>query len=164
MSFLIKLVLTACALWVLVALAAFFGQRSLMYFPNRVRTSPAAAGLGDVEERLLNTPDGARVVAWYGKARPGQPTLLYFHGNGGSLLERADRVRRFMDEGWGVYMMTYRGYGGSSGSASETANVADARLAYGALAAEGVGADKIVLYGESIGTGVATRIATERPA
>ena len=64
---------------------------------------------------MLKTPDGARVVAWYGKAQPGQPTLLYFHGNGGSLANRAPRIRRFMGEGWGVYMMTYRGYGGGTG-------------------------------------------------
>ena len=113
---------------------------------------------------MLKTPDGARLVAWYGKAKPGQPTLLYFHGNAGSLAVRAERIRRFMDEGWGVYMMTYRGYGGSTGSPSETANVADARLAYGALVQEGVDPASIILYGESLGTGVAVRLATERPA
>ena len=121
-------------------------------------------GLTGVEERVLKTPDGARVVAWYGKARPGQPTLLYFHGNAGSLADRAARIHRFMGEGWGVYMMTYRGYGGGTGSPSETANVADARLAYGALVQEGVDPASIILYGESLGTGVAVRLATERPA
>jgi len=164
MSLLFKLVILVGILWALVALAAYVGQRSLMYFPNRTRTSPAAAGLAGVEEKLLHTPDGARLVVWYGKARPDLPTLLYFHGNGGGLIERAERVRRFMGEGWGVYMMAYRGYAGSSGSPSETANVADARLAYGALMAEGVPANRMILYGESIGSGVAARIAAERPA
>ena len=69
-----------------------------------------------------------------------------------------------MGEGWGVYMMAYRGYGGSTGSPTETANVADARLAYGALVQEGVEPASIILYGESLGTGVAVRLATERPA
>jgi fermentation-respiration switch protein FrsA (DUF1100 family) len=164
MSVLLKLALGACALYGLVLLAAYFGQRSLMYFPNRVRTMPAEAGLEGVEERMLVTPDGARVIAWYGKAKPGAPTLLYFHGNGGSLLQRVERVRRFMGQGWGVYMMTYRGYGGSSGLPSEAANVADARLAYGALVLEGVPANAIILYGESLGTGIAARMAVERPA
>ncbi len=117
MSFWIKLVLGVAAAYVLIALAGYLGQRRLMYFPDRARTPPAAVGLADVEERVLKTPDGARVIAWYGKARPGQPTLLYFHGNGGSLAARAERIRRFMAEGWGVYMMTYRGYGGSTGVA-----------------------------------------------
>src|ERR1700674_4913056 len=108
----------------------------------------AQVGLLDVEERALQTPDGARVIAWYGKAKPGEPTLLYFHGNCGSLAVRAERTRRFMGEGWGVYMMTYRSYGGSTGSPSETAHVADARLAYGALVLEGVEPTSIILYGE----------------
>ena len=68
-----------------------------------------------------------------------------------------------MGEGWGVYMMAYRGYGGSTGSPSEAANVADARLAYGALVLEGVEPSSIIVYGESLGTGVAARIAAERP-
>ena len=60
-------------------------------------------------------------------------------------------------QGWGVYMMTYRGYGGGTGSPTETANVADARLAYGALVLEGVEPASIILYGESLGSGIAVR-------
>jgi uncharacterized protein len=164
MSLLIKLATFALCAYAAIVLAAYLGQRLLMYFPDRAYTLPAQVGLLDVEERVLKTPDGARVIAWYGKAKPGQPTLLYFHGNGGSLAVRAERIRRFMAEGWGVYMMTYRSYGGSTGRPSETANVADARLAYGALVLEGVEPTSIILYGESLGSGVAVRIATERPA
>src|SRR5262249_22237447 len=164
MSFLVKFVVGVLCVYAIVVLAAYFGQRRLMYFPDRARVSPAQAGLANVEERQLRTPDGARIVAWYGKAKPGQPTLLYFHGNGGGLVDRAPRIERFMGEGWGVYMMAYRSYSGSSGSPSETANVADARLAYGALVLEGVPANRIILYGESIGSGVAARVAAERPA
>jgi uncharacterized protein len=164
MSLPIKIAIGIVCLYALVVGAAYFGQRRLMYFPDRARVAPAQAGLANVEERQLRTPDGARIVAWYGKAKPGQPTLLYFHGNGGGLADRAPRVERFMAEGWGVYMMAYRSYSGSSGSPSEAANVADARLAYGALALEGVDPKSIILYGESLGSGVAARIATERPA
>jgi hypothetical protein len=164
MSLLVKLALFALAAYAAILLAAYLGQRRLMYFPDRTHTLPAQVGLPGVQERFLETPDGARVMAWYGKARPGEPTLLYFHGNAGSLAARAERIRRFMDEGWGVYMMTYRGYGGGTGSPSETANVADARLAYDALVREGVDPASIILYGESLGTGVAARVATERPA
>jgi fermentation-respiration switch protein FrsA (DUF1100 family) len=162
MSFLIKLVLGVAAGYALIVLAGYLAQRKLMYFPDRERTQPSEAGLADVEERVLKTPDGERVIAWYGKARPGQPTLLYFHGNGGSLAIRAERIRRFMDEGWGIYMMTYRGYGGSTGHPSEADNVADARLAYGALVHEGVAPESIIAYGESLGSNIAVRIAAER--
>jgi len=162
MAFWMKLLLGAATAYALVGLAAYLGQRKLMYFPDRDRIQPAEAGLRGVEERVLETPDGERVIAWYGKARPGRPTLLYFHGNGGSLAIRAPRIQRFMEQGWGVYMMTYRGYGGSSGHPTEANNVADARLAYGALLREGVAPDAIILYGESLGSGIAVRLATER--
>jgi fermentation-respiration switch protein FrsA (DUF1100 family) len=163
MSLWVKLALGFAAVYGAIGLAGFLGQRKLMYFPDLHRTLPAEVGLFDVEERTITTPDGARVMAWYGKARPGQPTLLYFHGNGGSLAVRAPRIARFMNEGWGVYMMTYRGYGGSTGSPSETANLADARLAYHALAEEGVAPRSIIAYGESLGSGIAVRIAAALP-
>jgi hypothetical protein len=162
MSWWIKLMLGAAAVYGLVGLAAYLGQRKLMYFPDRTQVQPAQVGLPGVYERVLRTPDGERIVAWYGKARPGQPTLLYFHGNGGSLAIRAPRIARFMAEGWGVYMMTYRGYGGGSGTPTEVDNVADARLAYGALLLEGVAPESVIAYGESLGTGIAVRIAIER--
>jgi fermentation-respiration switch protein FrsA (DUF1100 family) len=164
MQIMVKVIVVVVLGWASIALAAYLGQRRLMYFPDRSRVSPAAAGLLSVAERVLNTPDGERVLAWYGKAEPDKPTLLYFHGNGGSLFARAERVRRFMGVGWGVYMMTYRGYGGSSGRPSEAANLADARLAYEDVLAQGVPAARLVLYGESLGTGIAARLATERPA
>lgn len=159
---LLKVAGAVVCVYLLVVLMIYMGQRRLLYFPDPTHMAPAQAGLPNVGERILQTPDGARIVTWYGKARPGQPTLLYFHGNGGSLEERTDRIRQFMAQGWGVYIMAYRGYSGSSGYPTEAANVADARLAYGALVMDGVQPETIVLYGESLGTGVASRIAAER--
>ena len=69
-----------------------------------------------------------------------------------------------MNEGWGVAMMSYRGFRGSTGSPSEAANLADALLAYETLISEGVDPKALILYGELLGTGIAARIATERPA
>jgi uncharacterized protein len=162
MSTLAKILAGVVGVYLLVALVTYMGQRRLMYFPDTARTLPAQAGLPNVSERVLNTPDGARIVVWYGKAKPGQPTLLYFHGNGGGLADRAERFRRFMGQGWGVYMMAYRGYAGSTGYPTEANNVADARLAYGALVQEGVLPESIIVYGESLGTHLATRVASEK--
>lgn len=147
-----------------VVLTAWGMQRQLVYMPDPTRVAPAAIGLTGVEERWLQAPDGVRVAAWHGRARPGEPTLLYFHGNGGNLSMRRERFRRFMERGWGVYMMSWRGYSGSGGVPSEAANHADARLAYADLAGSGVAARDVVIYGESLGTGVAARLALDAPA
>ena len=146
----------------LLALAVNGLQKRLMYFPDTEYFTPARAGLTGVTERWIETPDGARVLVWQAKAKPGRPTMLYFHGNAGSLETRIERIKKYMAQGLGVFMMTYRGFGGSTGSASEPANVADAKLAYDALVASGVPADDIIVYGESLGTGVAVQVAGAR--
>ncbi|MEW5962986.1 MAG: alpha/beta fold hydrolase [Pseudomonadota bacterium] len=159
----LKIAVGAVLVYAIVLAGAYYLQRTLMYFPARERIAPAAAGLAGVEERVIETPDGAHVIAWYGKARPGRPTLLYFHGNGGALATRAERIGKYLARGYGVLMMTYRGYGGSTGRPSERANVADAKLAYDTLTGLGVDPSEIVVYGESIGSGVAVQVAAEKP-
>jgi fermentation-respiration switch protein FrsA (DUF1100 family) len=139
-------------------------QHQLMYYPATEHVLPSAENLNNVEERVLTTPDGERVLVWYGRAKPGMPTLLYFHGNAGSLADRAERIRKYMAKGYGMFMMTYRGFGGSTGSPSERANVADANLAYDALVASGVSPSDIIIYGESLGSNVAVQVAAKRPA
>jgi len=125
--------------------------------------APSNFALTGVEERVLAAPDGTRLIAWYARARPGRPTLLYFHGNAGNLANRSERVRKYTVRGIGVFMLSYRGYSGSTGRPSERANVADAKLAYEALRKEGVAPEDIILYGESLGSGIAVQLAAEKP-
>jgi fermentation-respiration switch protein FrsA (DUF1100 family) len=154
--------IAAIALYAAVVVYMYLAQRRFIYFPEPARTPPASVGLPDVRERILSTPDGEKLVAWYGKAKPGQPTLLYFHGNGGALEFRSASIRRYLDRGRGMFMMSYRGYSGSTGSPSEAANVADAKLAYDQLVEDGVRPEDIILYGESLGSGVAIEVAAEK--
>nr|WP_210269954.1 alpha/beta hydrolase [Hyphomicrobium methylovorum] len=141
----------------------YLAQRHFIYFPDPTRTAPAAAGLPSVSEEILQTPDGESIVAWYAAAQPGQPTLLYFHGNGGALELRNERIRKYLNRGRGMFMMSYRGFSGSTGSPSERANIADAKLAYDALVRKGIRPEDIIIYGESLGTGVAVQVASEKP-
>ena len=161
MQLILKLSFGLAALYAVVALSAFFFQRRLTYFPDPERTAPASFNLPRVEERIIET-DGERLVSWFAPASPGRPTILYFHGNAGNLASRSERVRRFLARGWGVLFMSYRGYSGSSGSPSERANVADAKRAYEMLRREGVPPEDIIVYGESLGSGVAVQVAAEK--
>jgi fermentation-respiration switch protein FrsA (DUF1100 family) len=158
-----KTLLGALTLYAIVVLLAWLGQRRLMYFPNPQRISPAAAGLMDVTEAVLDTPDGARLVVWRAAPSAGRPTLVYFHGNAGNLINRAPRFARYRDLGFGLFAVNSRGYGGSSGAPSEARNRADALRAYETLIGEGVTATDIVLYGESLGSALAVALAAERP-
>jgi fermentation-respiration switch protein FrsA (DUF1100 family) len=137
-------------------------QRSLMYFPDTVRRSPASYGLPQAEEVELRTADGERLLAWHVPPREGKPVVLYFQGNGGGLDLRAGRLARLAADGIGLLAINYRGYGGSSGRPTEQGLLADAEAAY-QFAAARYPADRTVLWGESLGTGVAVALAASRP-
>lgn len=139
------------------------GDRWLTFQPDPRRFAPEAARLSGVTERIIETPDGERLVAWRAKAREGQPTILYFHGNGEPLIYRSGRIASFQAQGYGVFMIAYRGYSGSTGKPTEEAIIADARFAYQLLQAEGVEPSNIVIYGESLGTSVAVQVAQQLP-
>ena len=159
---LIKIVIFAGLSYLGLSLLAYFVQHRLTYFPDTSRIVPEAAGLRGVAEWVVETPDRGRIVLWRADAKPGQPTILYFHGNAAGLANRAPRVAFFQSQGWGAVIMAYRGYAGSSGSPSERNNFADAKLVCDKLVAEGIPASDILLYGESLGTGVAVELAASR--
>lgn len=141
---------------------AYFAQRALMYFPDRTRTSPVQAGLPEAEEIVLETADGEKLIAWYVPAAEGRPVVLYFHGNGGALVHRLRRFRGLIANGNGLLALSYRGYGGSSGSPTEEGLLADAAAAY-AFAAARYPAERIAVFGESLGAGVAIWLAATSP-
>lgn len=160
MLFKVGLSLTIVAI---LLVAAWSQQRILLYAPDPTRVDPSAGGLAAVQEVVLRTPDGIELIAWYGAAQPGQPTLLYFHGNAGNLLSRAGRMGEYLAKGRGMLMLSYRGYGGSDGKPTEADNVADAGLAYRWLLERGINPADIVVYGESLGSGVAVQLAEKQP-
>jgi fermentation-respiration switch protein FrsA (DUF1100 family) len=146
------------------ALAAllYFAQRALMYFPDRARVPPAAVGLPNASEVVLDTADGEKIIVWHVPPQGEKPVVLYFHGNGAALANRADRFRALTADGTGLVALSYRGYGGSSGRPSETGLIADATAAYEFAAARYAPA-RIVAWGESLGAAVAIALAVEKP-
>ncbi|KAA2235965.1 alpha/beta hydrolase [Salinarimonas soli] len=150
------------ALYGLVAGALFLGQRALLFPASQVPASAAQAGLEGVQDVVLVTPDGERLAAWWRPPQPGRAVILYVHGNGGGLMDRRSRVRALMEDGRGILALSYRGYSGSTGSPSELGLRTDARTAHDWVA-QGYEAGRLVLYGESLGSGVAVRLAAERP-
>lgn len=147
-----------------LALAAYLyvQQRSFLYFPDARRPVAAEAGIPELREVQLTTADGLHLLAWYVPPTQVRSVILYFHGNGGSIAARKDRLAMFARAGYGVLMPEYRGYGGNPGSPSEQAFFADAEAALFFLHGQAFDDPAIVVYGESLGTGVAVALAGKR--
>ena len=133
-----------------------------MYVPDLARVSPSAAGLSHAEEVMLTTADSERLVAWHVAPQSDRPVILYLQGNGGALRHRVRRFAQLVQDGFGVVAISYRGFGGSTGSPSETGLLLDAAAGY-VFCTDHYAAERIVVWGESLGTGVAVALASKQP-
>src|SRR4051812_22702300 len=141
----------------------YFKQRSLVFpIPQAGRTAPASAGFPAAEEHVLATVDGEHVIVWHVPAQPGRPVVMFFPGNGDILAGRIERFRALTADGTGLVALSYRGYAGSTGRPSERGLLLDAEAAYGFTTAR-YGADRIVAWGFSLGSGVAVAVAASHP-
>ena len=154
-------VLAICSYVGLTAMI-YLTQRSLMYFPDRTHVTPAEAGLPEATEVPLTTADGVQIWVWHVPPKADNPVILYFHGNGGALNYRVERFRQLVSAGIGLVGLEYRGYGGLGGNPSEQGLIRDAEAAY-AFAVARYPAQQLVLWGESLGSGVAVALAAEKP-
>lgn len=160
---LIRLLLLPVCAYLAVGAALFGCQRDLLYYPDTALADPVDAGLTHAALERLKTADGEDIVVWWIPPRaPGKPVFLYFHGNGGNLSYRPKRFALLSEDGAGVMAVSWRGYGGSTGSPTEEGLMADARAAYASVRSR-VDQKRIVLVGESLGAGVAVKLAAEVP-
>jgi fermentation-respiration switch protein FrsA (DUF1100 family) len=155
------LIVGVCGYALLVA-ALYFGQRAMLYHPTALRIAPAKAGMPEAQEVELDTSDGEKLVAWHVPPRDGKPVVIYFHGNAEIVPWRAERHRATVADGIGLIAVNFRGYGGSTGTPTEEGLHRDAAAAY-AFAAARYQPDRIALWGHSLGTGVAVKLASEKP-
>ena len=157
---LVSLLFVAALIYVGIVALMYVSQRKLMYLPDTTRWSPASVGLAAAQDVELRTADGETVIVWHAPPRGDRPVVLYFQGNGGGLNLRARRFRRLTEDGLGLVALCYRGYGGSTGSPTEAGLLQDADAAY-AFARQHYPVERIVVWGESLGTGVAVALAAE---
>lgn len=157
-----SILLTLAAVYLAIVALMFMVQRSLQYFPDPTRVAPQTAGLFGVEEVRLAAPDGTELIGWYTPAREGLATILFFHGNAGSLASRAGRFAAYQQQGFGVLFASYRGYGGSGGKPTQAGIIADSFLFLDWLEGRGVEPSRIAVIGESLGSAVAVRLAARR--
>jgi uncharacterized protein len=160
--FLIWLLGISLLAYALLLVVVGAGQRGLLYRPdaNPLRQGEALGA----QTLMLQAADGERLVAWW-LAPPdaAAPVVLYLHGNGANLDNRAARLQALHEDGAGVLALSWRGYGGSSGEPSEAGWAQDADAAHAWLRAQGIAPARILLFGESLGSTQAVMLAARRP-
>lgn len=163
------------ALWIIVLMTAalltgaavilWFGtnQRSILFIPDAAHYQPADFDIRHGRTVTVQSAPGVSLTGWYWPpVSPDRETIVYFHGNGNglSIALHSGVVQAFTGAGYGFLFATYRGFNGNPGIPTESGLYEDARAWMRSVEAP---ADHIVLYGMSLGTGVAVKMATEYP-
>lgn len=158
-----KILLTFLLIYLCLVGALYFMQRSMIYFPSKDRPDITPYTAQGVFETTAGTADSIALNGWMRSPDLDQPTIVFFHGNASGLNWTVFKAAPYAQEGYGFLLAGYRGYGGNSGKPSELGFYEDARSWINKLLELGIPQEKIILYGESIGTGVAVQMATEFP-
>lgn len=146
------------------ALAAilYVFQSRFVYFPEigrEIVATPAMLRL-PFEDVRIATADGETLAGWFVPAADARATVLFFHGNAGSIAHRVDWLPMFQELRLSALLFDYRGYGASTGTPSEAGTYADADAAWRYLTeTRNTPAGRIILFGESLGAAVAAHLA-----
>ena len=156
-------IVTALGLYLMFVAFLTVMQRQMMYYPSAGRPDPAAYGIAGLSAVTVETADGLTLTHWYRPPQsPEAPVVALFHGNAGHIGDRVGKFQALFRAGFGVFLVEYRGYGGNPGSPSEEGLTEDARSALDWLAGQGIAPARTFLYGESLGTAPAIRMAAAR--
>ena len=147
------LIINLTILYSLLLILAYKFQRHLQYFPSGVAKAPAG-----FEEIKIKTQDNVEIMLWQKIPQEYKKIIVYFHGNAGNVGDRSYRLESFAEKGYGVVALSYRGYYGSQGSPSEAGFINDAKAVMEYLASKKIPKQNLILFGESIGSGVVAQI------
>jgi pimeloyl-ACP methyl ester carboxylesterase len=151
-----RLAALAALLYVL-AVGGLWAFQETFIFPGWEGPSAVqVASVPGLEEIVI--PGTVPLRAWMRAAGPGAPTIVIFHGNAGT---QWSQLEAFAARDWGILIAAYRGFAGNAGDPTEAGLYADAEAVLAYAAETGLAPGETVLYGESLGTGVATRMATQ---
>lgn len=155
MIWLKRILIIALAIYFIIVALAYFFQRSLLYFPPEFYNSPPDW------MAEIRAADGS-LAWWLPPARDTAPVILVFHGNASSIDSSMPLFREFRAQGYGVLSVGYPGYPGNAGQPTQASLTAAATAQYDWVISQGVAADRIVLHGTSLGSGVASQLAAKR--
>ncbi len=154
---------TVALAWLAAVAYLYVNQRHILYATKPGHETPHIMGL-DIRDVSIRTPDGETLEGWYQPPQAGKPVFLFLHGKGDTLRVGKWRYLRMHAQGVGYLALAYRGYSGSTGTPTEHGLFIDGLAGYDWLKAQGFHDGDIVIHGHSLGSGVATYVATQRPA
>ena len=156
-----KYIISILSIYLIFGLFLFIFQRKIVFNVSGIPKSPLDYGLKNVEEINISTIDNIDLLSWYSKPKNNKPIMIYFHGNSFDIGERSYRIERYIKNGWGVLLLAYRGYSGNKGKPSEKNIYIDAESTLSWIEKNtSTKKNNIILYGESLGAGVAIEMAT----
>ena len=161
-AYFLQFILTIFVIYFLVLVFLYFYQRSLLYHPNENNYSGDKISV-DIEKVKIQTSDNIELLGWYHeKNLKDYKTLVYFHGNAGSLENRIHKLNHFQDMNINFLIVAWRGFNGNKGKPSEKGLYVDGKSTIDWLIKKGVDEKNLILYGESLGTGVASHLAQNK--
>ncbi|PPR41830.1 MAG: hypothetical protein CFH22_00373 [Alphaproteobacteria bacterium MarineAlpha5_Bin12] len=159
----IKYIFLSFFVYFLIGLGLYLSQRKLTFNKSGKPGKPYEYGLQNVNEVFLNVSDNIKLLNWLAEPKPNKPLIIYFHGNSFDIGERAYRIKEYIDEGYGVLLHAYRGFSGNSGKPSEDIIYSDSKILIKWIMKKlSINEKNIILYGESLGTGVAVHLAQNK--
>jgi len=155
----LKILILSFIFYPLSLVILYFSQRSLLYHPseNNYYDDKLTASVNKVK---IKTDDNIELLAWYHKKdNKNYKTILFLHGNAGSLENRIHKINHFKDMDINFLLVAWRGFSGNDGKPTEIGLYEDAKSTVKWLVNKGIKKKNIIIYGESLGTGIATEIA-----
>ena len=159
---LLQLVLIIFSFYLFVLVFLYFYQRNLLYHPNENNYTGDKISV-KIEKVKIQTSDNIELLGWYHEKNiKDYKTLVYFHGNAGSLENRIHKLNHFKDMNINFLIIAWRGFSGNKGEPTEQGLYEDGKSAINWLEKKGINEKNLILYGESLGTGVATHLAQKK--
>ena len=158
-NYFLKIIIGIISIYVMVLILLFIFQRNLMYHPDENNYFGDRLEV-DIEKVYINTSDDLSLLGWFHKKDLKKfKTIVYFHGNAGKLENRIHKLNHFKDINVNFLILAWRGFSGNEGKPSEQGLYVDGSSAITWLKNLGLNEEDVILYGESLGTGIATHLA-----
>ncbi len=152
-------IFSAIFLYIFFGLLLYLLQRRILFNKSGHPGTPVDCGLFSTREVYITTDDNVSLLSWFHQGDKKSPLLIYFHGNSFNIGDRAFRAKRYIDQNWSVLLVSWRGFGGNKGNPTEANLYKDGEAVLKWVSKNtNLNRDQIIIYGESLGSGVAVEL------